>query len=773
MKKNIFKLSALCSALLLVTACGDEQSSSGTEANTKYESYINDSLAQDTKVDFTLQGANKNVPLPTFILMNQVDGTLDIPTDGDNALSNPKAALSQMDGWSTTQPISIPFKGVGFNTGVLTSGVSIIELTDGLTGSPSLKGILTQGSDFQVVTQSNAVNIVLTKPLHEKSNYIIALTDDIKDKDGDPVGMSGSYAALKTNTQTFETGDLSSLQKVIKGVEGIFTQAGTDPTKIVYSTWFSTQSVGDTLYATKAAIAQGLASKLTGGAGLASIWKGSANPNNVDLSSAYTMSISDSSDYADMLTNDENFSTYIDPTGATQIVLSAQASAAAVTVSKGVVNLPYFLEKGDNWNSQPFESAMPSLAIIKNALDGVDASNIIQQLVEKGIDPSKLTESVEQLKLIGLNLKNAAGNALDGERIITQYSPVPKIKSLEAVPFLLFTPKTAAVGSAATPLVIYQHGITSVKENAYAFAANMAASGIAVIAIDHPLHGARSLDKDRSANVDPTAYINLTYLPVARDNVRESILDIIGLRAALSVTAKTLQANSTLGATPAFSEFTKIKFTEAPRFFGHSLGGIVGVTAVAAANETLGDTQADQLFAFSSGAFANAGSQIAPLLINSKTFGPTIKVGVLKAGNVSDASDAIKEATLTQFSFAAQTVLDTIDPINTAGYIDPALPVYVSEVDGDAVVPNMVANTFAGTEPLALTLGLTATNASNTTVDGTRNWIQFSNTASHSTTVAPASDFSDIDSHTEMQTELIDFLKDNTLTGVSDSTVLK
>ncbi|MGR5542973.1 VolA/Pla-1 family phospholipase, partial [Vibrio campbellii] len=58
--------------------------------------------------------------------------------------------------------------------------------------------------------------------------------------------------------------------------------------------------------------------------------------------------------------------------------------------------------------------------------------------------------------------------------------------------------------------------------------------GIAVIAIDMPLHGSRSLDAERSANADVTAYLNLSNIPVARDNFRQSVLDILGLRAALS-----------------------------------------------------------------------------------------------------------------------------------------------------------------------------------------------------------------------------------------------
>ena len=104
--------------------------------------------------------------------MNQKDGTLEIPTGGDDSLSNPKAALSQMDGWSTTEPMTIPFKGAGFTAGVQTSGVYIIKLSESLTGSPTPTGILKQNTDFTVVAQGNNLNIIFSKPLEEKTNYV-------------------------------------------------------------------------------------------------------------------------------------------------------------------------------------------------------------------------------------------------------------------------------------------------------------------------------------------------------------------------------------------------------------------------------------------------------------------------------------------------------------------------------------------------------------------------------------------------------------------------
>ena len=81
--------------------------------------------------------------------------------------------------------------------------------------------------------------------------------------------------------------------------------------------------------------------------------------------------------------------------------------------------------------------------------------------------------------------------------------------------------------------MIYQHGVTSVKEDAYSFAADLVAKGLAVIAIDHPIHGKRAVNGVVAYKKDATPYLNLAALPVARDNMRQSVLDILGLRLAL------------------------------------------------------------------------------------------------------------------------------------------------------------------------------------------------------------------------------------------------
>ncbi|CZF81448.1 VolA/Pla-1 family phospholipase [Grimontia marina] len=777
---NKTKLSVALSLAIGLTGCGESELS-GSPNSIFEEKHIQDSLNAPTKVKFHLSGDSANIPGPSFALMDTNDGTLKIPTDSAS-LSDPRAAMNTMDGWSVSMPIAMQFEGAGLGDRQITEGVIVAQLTDKLTGSPSLKKLLVNGTDYQVSSRASddQLFIQFANSLEEKSEYIIALTNDLKDVNGDAVGMSTAYAMLVTETDNITTSDIiPTVAAVTKGVNSIFRLLGQSSESIIYSTWFTTQSVGDVVYATKGAVAKG--SDPAGANGNYNlVWKGSANPNNVDLSTAYTLSFSDSGiDYATALVADSNFSNYIDPNNeSAALLLGAYQNGTpnTVTVSKGTVKLPYFLEKDStNWNTTPFEAGMPSLAIVSNVLNGDDqddAAAVAQQLVAAGIDLSKLADDVdEQLKLVGLTLTKADGSQLDAERIITRYNPVPQVKSLEDVPFILFTP-TGATGP--IELVIYQHGITSAKENAYAFASNIingSPKDIAIMAIDQPLHGARSLDATRSANADATAFLNLTYLPVGRDNLRQSMIDNLGLRASLT----RMQLEGALAGTPlALLDNTA---TTPPSLFGHSLGGITGFGTVVSANNTLDDANGDALFKFSRIAAANTGGQIANLLLGSNTFGPDIIEQVSTAAPDIDAQTAVS-----QFAYAAQTVIDTVDPYNMIGELDlngssvlNALPVYMQQVKNDDTVPNSVENApFAGTEPLATKQQLNIVNVTSPAASGTRNFTKFNDVAKHSTVIEfQNDDQTDLPHMTEMHSQLAQFLSGTSTYGVSDQNVLE
>ncbi|MGR5243421.1 VolA/Pla-1 family phospholipase [Vibrio sp. PNB23_22_6] len=801
--KHTFKLSLLCSAILLA-GCGDNTSSSGTSDTVTFEPAVQALLDRNTSISFTLQGANADVPVPSYLLMDSSDGTLGLPTNGDDALTNPAAAMNTMDGWSTSMPIVLNFNGDGFADGLVTSGVSVIKINQRLTDwdgtSNPIEKVLTLGTDFVVQARGNSLYIQFMNSLDESGEYIFAATQAISDVNGNPIGTSNSYATGKSNEIIYESGDLASVQAVTKAVEGIFGLASVNPADIVYSSWFSTQSVGDTLAAVKGVTATGFA---TGANTLNAVYKNDESDGAVDLATAYTMSLGTTQDFVTALDADEDFNKYISDLDAAKTAIKGlyAGSAVNVNVTQGVVRLPHYLDKGADWNMQPMVSAMPSLAKLSAALaDPNEQANMVQQLstgifADDPVDVTKLaTDPTEQLKLVGSELFLSSGTRLDSERIITRYSPVPVVKSLEDVEFLLFTPETGT----PTDVVIYQHGITSAKENAYSFAFNMVKAGVAVIAIDLPIHGTRSLDEQRSANADVLAYLNLSNLAVARDNLRQSVLDVLGLRASLVVSAQA----GLLASTPlqAFNPMAGSKV----KMLGHSLGGIVGTSAVAAANNTLGSPTADALYTFSGASIQNAGGQIGNLLLGSSNFGPQIKhnlayVASADYASYADAScaelsdkacyEAFEQMAtedqlralhsgFSSFIYAAQTTLDTVDPFTNASDLmstgSLSTPFFMTEVDGDDTVPNNVANApFAGTEPLAAKLGLTTVNRSNTAVSPSASFVQFNATATHSTFASPAGTLADFDHHVEMQMENTDFLVDDALSGVTSTSVLK
>ncbi|MCV5391069.1 hypothetical protein OFC62_40745, partial [Escherichia coli] len=72
--------------------------------------------------------------------------------------------------------------------------------------------------------------------------------------------------------------------------------------------WFSTQSVGDTLAAVKGVTATGFS---TGANTLNTVYKNDSNEGSVDLSTAYTITLGETQDFSTALDSDDDFSKYI------------------------------------------------------------------------------------------------------------------------------------------------------------------------------------------------------------------------------------------------------------------------------------------------------------------------------------------------------------------------------------------------------------------------------------------------------------------------------
>jgi dienelactone hydrolase len=315
----------------------------------------------------------------------------------------------------------------------------------------------------------------------------------------------------------------------------------------------------------------------------------------------------------------------------------------------------------------------------------------------------------------------------DTEKNLSFLNPLPVPTETLAIPLLASIPKTTKPEE-GWPVVIYQHGITTNRATMLAIADSLAQEGFAVVAIDMPLHGLTGNETDGTAPfrqagkerifdldlvdngtgapgpdglVDPsgTHFINLASLLTSRDNLRQAVADLFVLTKAL----ETMDAGG--------NDFD----TKEIYFVGHSLGGMVG-SVFLALEPTV-----------NSAVLAMPGGGIAKLLDGSVSFGPKIAAGLGAKGVIKGTAD------FESFLGAAQTLLDSADPINYAAAATAERGILMFEVVGDGaenlpdqVVPNnvmalapvgTVPSPLAGTDPLAALMGLTSVSTMTTDSD--------------------------------------------------------
>ena len=280
---------------------------------------------------------------------------------------------------------------------------------------------------------------------------------------------------------------------------------------------------------------------------------------------------------------------------------------------------------------------------------------------------------------------------------LTVFNPQPEVQSTQTIPVLMTVPNAnsgQAMPDAGWPIAIFQHGITRNRTDALALADAMAVAGFAVIAIDIPLHGItdtasplfvagaeRTFDFDVVNNesgapgpdgtIDDSGnlFINLTNLLNLRDNFRQGIADVLTLSASV-------------GNLPMIDASRKV-------FVGHSLGAIIGSTALAFDSS------------FASATLASPGGGLARLFAGSPAFGPAVAAGLAGAG--IDINGPAGQ----QFLTAAQTLVDSADPVNHASATAANGPIHMIQIIPDQVVTGVVSGAaLSGTEPLASLMGL-------------------------------------------------------------------
>ena len=727
--------------------------------------------------------------VPNDLLMSGTqDGTLNIPGELDDnnvsisraAYADPQLALGALDGWSSQVPYKIdltfpPNVSLDETSAGTPGTVRIFEVVMGASLTDAecsvvaagtackLVGELTFGVDFVTQASGDAVAIIPLKPFTAGSSYINVLTTGLKDSLGRSIEPSSTYASVSEEAPLITEAQLG-LQGAVNSYENVVVSSG-DITKedIIFSSAMTIQSAGPVLGTIKQLLAGSL-----------------RNPATIPK-----------------ITITESEETVKDFLGFPDIATFAPFDA--VEYIKGEITLPMYLGTPTGTEisalNDTYWKAMCSSPVA--VLNQVAAD---QKLRDEGkqeeIDTTMFDEGPYEDVCQQINTQLHDYPKIDITRHLTKYNPVPLAQSNETIPVQITKPILAdinvyrsayslpeleSIPEGGWPVVIMQHGITTNKESMLALTAQLSIQGFATVAIDHPRHGERGVDVDGDGTDDFNAttgsvlsYMNLSSLLVARDSLRQSAADLLGLRLGLN-----------------FINDTTINSKDVT-YIGHSLGSIVAPAFIAQANTPIAETL-DPLFNVNTVALASGGGGIASFLLESAAFGPFIQGSVLSQAGTTEAdeftaylqADAVSncgallpdmeayltcgyneyvaslttagetskltniQGVFTQFAFAAQTALDSGDPTNYAATVKAlGTPVYTNVVVGDGVdnkpdqvIPPMAANNpISGTIPLANLMGLETVSTSQALSETPVSYLVKFTKGHHGSILTPAQD---------------------------------
>ncbi len=673
------------------------------------------------------------VPFPTDLAFSgttdlTLNASLPVPSDPANSANGPVRAINALDGWSTVAPWRFNLS-VAPRANTLVAGQSIRVFKVSI--NPTTRTVTSvqrelAATEFAVVqapsdATGKTIAIVPTKPLEELSSYMAVVTDDVKDANGNDATPDQTY---------FLTQRTSPLITPVSqtGRSTCVTQAqSTDPLLPVSSACSLEPLRLITNSHEAAAASQGIPR-----GDIVLTW--TATTQSITPVLSMTRSITTAS------------TATLAPSGLTTAAAGLPPIADIIV---GVMPVKYYLDAPTAQNptgplTGNWQAAAGAYTAPFNAL---------------GLDPTSTN--------------------------LTYANPIPVAKSTQVIPVLATVPNAASgltKPAAGWPVVIFQHGITRNRADALAISATMAAQGFAVVAIDQPLHGIRSIDpgingfyientpfgaiaNERTFDLDfsnnttgalnspdgvvdssGTYTINLSSLLTSRDNLRQAVADLFTL-------AKTIPTMSVDGdATPDF-DGSRIFFV------GQSLGSIVGLNFV-----TLEPT-------VSTAVLSVPGGGIAQMLNGSATFGPRIRAGLAASGINAGTP------TFDQFLGAAQQAIDSADPLNFAARsVASGDKILLHEVVGggsvlpDQVIPNSVTGApLSGTEPLIRALGLNTITAS-TQAAAIRGAARFI-VGDHGSLLSPASSLA---ATVEMQGQMASMIVSNgQAVQVSNASVLK
>ncbi len=228
-----------------------------------------------TQMAATFAPSGGEIPVPNDLLFSEsADLTLNIPVVDPDDYSNPLVAINGLDGWSAVAPFSVSFKD--FGSGLTLDPDSVVggssvrvykvntnrpDIAEGISAPTgpvtSVERELVAGTEYIVLaTSGTSIAIIPTVPFVQQAGYMVVLTNDLLDSNGNPVTTDLEYEASKSPVAISSTSSLAALEPVrqlIYAMESAAEADGVVRSDIILSFQFTVQSVGTVMNTAKTA----------------------------------------------------------------------------------------------------------------------------------------------------------------------------------------------------------------------------------------------------------------------------------------------------------------------------------------------------------------------------------------------------------------------------------------------------------------------------------------------------------------------------------------
>lgn len=626
------------------------------------------------------------------------DATLNIPNGSENipgSVATPVpfvTAANRTDGWSTTASAFTDFLGfVDFSTASTPTNAPGLLIFNAFTGARLMPGVDYELQNYPardatgrtVESQRTRILIEWLKPLSGSTTYLVAVTSNLRDTFGNAAQPSDEFRLARSGTA------VTSQDPAVHPILNLLTstQEATLETiraQVVRPTVLAFLNLYNTVY--DGAFPVDLTED-----NVVMAWTFTTQSTSTTLARLNAAAVAQ-----DLFVANTTIST-----GDLGLGLADTADVWA-----GTLEVPYYLQNQSYGATAPLTGYWKSTTTVL----GTNFPPLLPTAVPCGAFAKSVSTS------------------------ICRPDPDVAMGSTETVPVIVTVPNGNSGQSKPTdgwPVAIFMHGVTRNRTDMLALAPTLATAGFVTIAIDHPLHGVtnnsaniatnpfyenqiftnpafggvfnslltteRTFDMDFQDNTPDAAnpclasnnqpdgtidssgawYVNLTSLTTSRDNLRQSVADIIALTKSI--------VNLDLDQSPGAPVATDIDETRI-FFVGQSLGAITGTTALGV-NTDIGPASLHV-----------PGGGLARMLDASISFGPRIAAGLGCSGLV-EGTDSYES-----FIRFAQHMLDPVDPINFAVAANANHAIHMVEVIGDTVVPNSAPALAASTATQHVTL---------------------------------------------------------------------